>query len=117
MAGPLDNIKEAPPAKKADEFTRTEEKQIDEELKRADLKSKHQDITERKKYTGRIFWLIVGWLIAVLVILLLQGFYKIWKVYFLLSDNVILALIGGTTANVLGIFIIVTKYLFPKTKE
>ena len=47
------------------------------------------------------------------LLLALQGFLSPWKV-FALSDAVILAAIGGTTVNVLGIFIIVVNYLFPK---
>ncbi|MDP4360701.1 hypothetical protein QR510_29170, partial [Escherichia coli] len=32
-----------------------------------------------------------------------------------LDDKILLALIGGTTLNVLGIFTIVTNFLFPKS--
>lgn len=37
-----------------------------------------------------------------------------WVVAFELSDTVVLALIGGTTANVVGLFYIVARYLFPR---
>jgi hypothetical protein len=37
-----------------------------------------------------------------------------WVVAFELSDTVILGLIGGTTANVVGLFYIVARYLFPR---
>ena len=33
---------------------------------------------------------------------------------FALSDSVLLGAIGGTTLNVIGIFIIVARYLFPQ---
>ena len=86
------------------------------EGKRAEIElaSVQQDIEERRKYAHRIFCLIVGWLIAVAVILFLQGFHvAIHASAFSLPSSVLLATIGGTTASVLGIFVIVTKYLFP----
>ncbi len=72
-----------------------------------------QDITERKKYANRSFWLVVGWILAILAVVGLQGFSD--KTGFSISDNVLMTLIGGTTINILGIFIVVANYLFPKT--
>lgn len=66
----------------------------------------------RKRYANKIFWMVVVWLIAMGMILGLRGYY--WKSGFVLSDKVLLALIGGTTLNVLGIFTIVANFLFPK---
>jgi len=68
-----------------------------------------QDIKERKKYAFRIFLLVAFWITAVLVIIILQGFSVCG---FHLSDSILLAAIGSTTANVIGILIIVIKYLF-----
>jgi len=89
-----------------------------------------QDIELRQVYSNRIFCLIVCWLACVFGLLLLQGFGgpgTAWDVQagwfrvrseghavFLLSDAVLLATIGGTTGSVIGIFIIVVTYLFPK---
>ncbi len=62
-----------------------------------------------------IFYLIVAWLSLIFVIVILEGFgVTICHHAFKLSDPVVLALIGGTTVNVLGIFIIVVRYLFPQ---
>ena len=72
-----------------------------------------QDLTERKKYAGRIFWLVVGWIVAIFAVVVLQGFSA--KTEFSISDSVLMTLIGGTTINILGIFIVVANYLFPKT--
>jgi hypothetical protein len=73
-----------------------------------------QDIALRKDFAWDIFYLIVGWLSLVFVVLGVQGFaVTIFRHTFHLSDSVVLALIGGTTVNVLGIFIIVVRYLFP----
>lgn len=93
------------------------------------LKGLRQDIKARKRYARCIFRLIVWWLVSIFVMLLLQGFLSeakievlwppfcpLWKtkIGFRLSDPVLLALIGGTTANVLGLFFFVVQYLFPK---
>ena len=75
-------------------------------------KDSAQDRSERKTYAGRIFRLLIGWLCVVASILFLRGFFKF--TFFNLSDAVLMTLIGSTTASVVGIFIIVTKYLFPK---
>src|SRR5215469_4109853 len=73
-----------------------------------------QAIELRKAFAWDIFYLIVGWLFLVFVVLFLQGFSAtICSHAFRLSDTVLLALIGGTTLNVLGIFVIVVRYLFP----
>jgi len=49
----------------------------------------------------------------VTVLLLLQGFgLRSWE--FKLSDTVMLAVIGSTTVNILGILYVVANYLFPK---
>ena len=70
-----------------------------------------QDIDERKMYAQLIFVLIVGWIVAILAVVLLQGFsFKGFEI----SDKVLMTLIGGTTINILGIFIIVANYLFPR---
>lgn len=84
--------------------------QAEQELK---LEGIRQDLRERKDYAKRIFFLICCWLGGMFVLLVLQGILGPWK-FFELSDAVIMAAIGGTTVNVLGIFIIVVNYLFPK---
>jgi len=91
-----------------------------------------QDIKARKEYAGRIFKLIRNWLAAILAILILDGFWSKrdivlhftafeskWtsSVHFELADKVLIALIGGTTASVIGLFAIVANYLFPKRPE
>jgi len=86
----------------------------------AELRGIHQDLDERKKYAKSIFILICCWLAAMFIILLLQGFgaAPVFGHYaFRLTDAVVLAAIGSTTVNVLGIFIIVINYLFPKREK
>lgn len=77
----------------------------------ADLKGHERDIENRGKYTSRLYWLMVGWMGAVYAVIVLSGL-TAWG--FKLSDAVLIALITGTTANVIGLFVIVARYLFSK---
>jgi uncharacterized membrane protein (DUF485 family) len=80
----------------------------------AQTEGQKQDIKERKKYARLFFYLSCAWLVAIVAIIMLQGFgYSFWGAPFKLSDSIVLAMIGSTTANVLGILYIVAKYLFP----
>lgn len=67
----------------------------------------------RKQYANRIYKLIAWWLGMVMVLLISQGIFS-HSGYFKLSETILLAVIGGTTLNVLGLFVIVINYLFPK---
>jgi hypothetical protein len=79
-----------------------------------ELESLKQDTALRKKFARRISLLVVAWLFVVLLMLGSNRFaVTISNHSFRLSDNVLLALVGSTTANVLGIFVIVIHYLFP----
>lgn len=88
-----------------------ERRALDNAKRRAEIENLDQDRDERKKYASRVFWLVVIWLAAIGMILMLQGF-GIGK--FDLSDSVLLMLIGTTTGSVVGIFLIVANYLFPR---
>jgi len=101
----LDSVPDAP-----DVQTRYEEKQIELARLRAELDSVNQDMAERKKYAGHVFWMCACWLSAILLLLIASGI----GVHFKLSDKVLLAAIGSTTTNILGVFYIVARYLFPK---
>ena len=74
------------------------------------LRELEQNIDARKCYAFRLFVLICVWLLSILGILIATGFDHC---PFHLSDAVLLGLIGGTTATVLGLFLVVVKYLFP----
>ncbi len=69
-----------------------------------------QDRKLRDLYSHRLFWLVASWLGVVAIVLLLNGFHV---VPFHLSDNVLTALLGTATASVIGLLVIVAKYLFP----
>lgn len=71
-----------------------------------------QNVEARKRYSNRIYLLTSFWLISVISILVFVGM----KVL-VLSDAVLIALLGTTTINVLGFFVIVIQYLFNKDKS
>lgn len=83
------------------------------DLSRQSLKN---DIDARKWYAIGLFALGCAWVFVITVILLLQGFGSFWwgLMPFSLDTNVLLAAIGATTVNVLGLLYVVANYLFPK---
>jgi hypothetical protein len=81
------------------------------------------DMDERKKYAVRLFKLILGWLFAVLLTVWFSAVritmpswwptcLPLWS-KFDLTDTVLVTLIGSTTATVIGLLVIVVRYLFP----
>lgn len=60
-------------------------------------------------YANKIFWLVCIWLACVIAGVLLAGFHAFG---FSLSDKVLITFIASTTINVLGLFVIVTKWMF-----
>lgn len=91
-----------------------EEVAVEEEgrSKRIDNDAKEQDKGQRKIYAALIFIIMTIWLIFVLVIFVLIG-----NGYLFYSDNVVIAFLTTTTVNVIGIFLIVARYLFPDRKS
>lgn len=81
--------------------------------KKAELKGFQEDIAARKRYAKNIFVLTCLWVGGIYVLLLLQGF---GHSVFRLADSVLLAAIGSTTANIIGVFLIVTRYFFPRKR-
>ncbi len=89
-----------------------ERKRREQELARG-----KQELEQRERYAGRVYRMIVAWLVSILAITLLQGFrglHGFTRGRFHLSDSVVLGLIGGTTVTVLGLFVIVVRNLFPR---
>jgi hypothetical protein len=92
-----------------------EKLRLESEKRQHELDSLRQDADLRKQFARRIFWLLIAWLLTVLIALIIDGFkIGIADHSFTLPDSVLLALIGSTTANVIGIFLIVVHYLFPE---
>lgn len=73
------------------------------------LKDKEQDRSQRKDYASMIFGFMCWYMFAVFFIIIMNG---ITVNHFHVSDEVILALLGTTAVEVIGIFAFVAKYLF-----
>lgn len=76
-----------------------------------ELEGRKQDRKQRGGYANKIFILLCSYLGLGLIILILIGFGAMT-----LSDSVIIALLTTSTANVIGIFVFVAKYLFHTTE-
>ena len=101
------------------EFTEAPDLEIDlvEHKLFYEIESLKQNLVEsqethklRLNYSGKIFFLVCAWLVCVAVAVFLAGFsYK----DFSLSDKVLIAFITSTTINVVGLFVVVAKWMFP----
>jgi hypothetical protein len=94
--------------------TKLEQSKIEIDHHKAQVENFRQDMGQRKKYAKYIFVLTCVWVLGVYALMLLQGFGYFWKYAFHLTDSIVLAAIGSTTANIVGVFLIVTRYFFPK---
>ncbi|OAV76134.1 hypothetical protein Barb7_00214 [Bacteroidales bacterium Barb7] len=83
-------------------------------LQKEELYSKRQDREERKRFANKIFALLVGFLVIVFAVLFFCGFQS---VPFALFDIAIVTLLGTSSANVIGIFVFVVRYLFNSTSD
>lgn len=92
---------------KPDSTTKKEERQLAQWEK--DQESRR---VQREKVGPQIVWLTAVWLAVVLIIIIMSGFGNVFS-FFQLSDAVLLGLLGSTTANVIGLFVILAKNLFP----
>ena len=88
--------------------------QIDTDLKREVLENSKQDRNARKNYALMIFGFLVCFMTSVMVVVFLSGNEN---KNFELDESVLIALLTTSTANVIGVFVFVVKYLFPSTKE
>lgn len=113
----VDAIRDSPPAgvdPNSERLAREERDFLENEHLRSSLLDRKQDRKERLKYAKRIFILLVAWISALGVIIAFQGFgFRGFR----LSDAVVLALVGSTTISVIGIFLIVANYLFPRSSH
>ncbi len=70
-----------------------------------------QDTHElRLGYAGRIFWLVCAWLFCVVIAVFMSGYSSN---EFNLSDKVLITFITSTTITVVGLFVVVAKWMFP----
>lgn len=98
-----------------DGVTKSELDKWEQDRKELENTERKHNILARKKYAHRVFCVMVGWLLFVMLILLFCGLRCIpfCSESFILSDAVIIALITTTTINVIFLFNIILKNLFP----
>lgn len=94
----------------------------EEELKKARLLNEAlkgenegdtQDRNQRRIFAISVFLFVVLYMAAVMTILFIQGFCD----SFYLDKSVLITLLATTTANVLGVLVIVVTYLFCRKKN
>ncbi len=68
----------------------------------------------RNKFADKLFYLIVLWILGVFYLLIASGFQAGNLFRLTIPENVLLAVIGGTTASIIGLLYVVVKYMFPK---
>lgn len=103
----------------------TNKESLDHEHQRLINEALKAENSIRSIYATFAPWLIIIWLLVVLGILFLQGCSEqasmefsigviklnLWpEAYFHLSDSVLIALLSGTTASVISIFIVIAKF-------
>jgi hypothetical protein len=117
----LEKLRKTPPPPESSIQVDDERKTLEYEKLQLDNKKLLSKLEEaedlhkvRKRYTGRLFWLTVRWLVAVVIFIGLAGF-RAWD--FRLSDTVIVAFITSTTVSVIGLFLIPAKWLFPARED
>ncbi len=122
-------VKTAPPTQVSTEnASETIDKEQKEHLndlsvknKKEELKSKKetrrgqkQDRKQRLKFADKIFDLLSIYLFFILMLLFFSGF-RIGGFY--IANEVLIALLTTTTANIIGIFIFVPKYLYQRAEN
>jgi len=88
--------------------------ELDFEEKRIRNLLLRQLLGHRKGYALGIFSLVIFWLIGIFALLVLQGF-GAWG--FHLDSSILLAAIGSTTANIIGVLLIIVKFIFSDTPQ
>ena len=78
-------------------------------LNKQEILDRNQDREERKKYAFRTFIFLCCFTASVLFIIIAAGFSEV--INFSLNDTVLIALITSSLATIVGIFILVMRYL------
>ncbi|MCY3666693.1 MAG: hypothetical protein OXH81_13615 [Gemmatimonadetes bacterium] len=106
--------------------------ELDKKLGELRIANLQQDMEARREYANKLYRLIIWWLSGIGLLIVLQGFtfdFVFWAtpsgsssfkdffpISFSLSDKVFIAILTGTTVNVLGLFLVVARYFY-KSKE
>lgn len=103
------NLPKQTPSELSMEYLRTQIERLKEENE-----SLKQDRKLRKELGEKIYSFVVMYMFCVLFVLVLSG---VQGNCFVLSDTVLVTIFGTTTANVIGVLVIVVTYYFNKNKK
>ena len=92
------------------ELLELQQKQAEIDLQKAQVKNYEQDIELRQEYSRKLFRLLLGWTAGLWGFLFLQGFRFL---NFAVDSKVALGVVINVTVAVVGLFLVVTKNLFP----
>lgn len=91
-----------------------------EQVARFNLRARNQTLRQlkeehelRKRFMPFVYWLVVGVIGSTILLLLLAGIVNACGKSFL-SDKVLITLLTATVADILGIFYIAIRWLYPK---
>ncbi len=90
-----------------EEYLASKKSSVEVELLKEKLEGRKQDRKQRGEYANRIFSFVCIYMFAIVIMVILVGFHVLT-----LGNSVIITLLSTTTANVIGVFIIVAKYSF-----
>ena len=107
VAQSLSDEEKAAELNSKERLARLQEQRIKQCIKQTD-----QEHKLRTKFTPRIFWLVVGMLIGTFLLFLISGILNACGRVFL-SDKVLMALLGTTVADVIGLLVFALKWLYP----
>ena len=97
-----------------DKRLQREAQKLANKLRKERLKGQKQDRKQRKNFSYMIFYFLCAYLVFVFVVLFFSGFSGL---IFRMADSVLITLLSTTTVNVISIFILVVKYLFPTERS
>lgn len=93
-----------------------------EDFEKPDVRAKHlknkqyeQDIRERKRFAIHAVRFTKSWICFLIIVTFIQQFLGIWHAG--LSDGEFIAVVTTTTVSVLGFWLLVGRYLFPKQPD
>ena len=91
-----------------------------EQVARFNVRARNQTLKQlkeehelRKRFMPFVYWLVVGVIGSTIVLLLVAGIVNACGHNFL-SDKVLITLLTATVADILGIFYIAIRWLYPK---
>ncbi len=93
------------------------ESEVEKQQKNRSLRLKNDELEQiialKEKYAGKALTLVVSWLVFVLLVFIACAWNWCHNYITPFNDNVLIALIGGSSANIIGLFAIVLRHIFP----